>query len=59
MKSPWHVCQRPQNTVAIFMKCSYLPCFEIKIPQTDKEPIETYTDEELRALLKKPDVSRT
>lgn len=45
-----------KTLLRFFMKCSYLPHFEIKIPQTDKEPIETYTDQELKALLKKPDI---
>lgn len=39
-----------------FMKCEYLPRFEIHIPKADRHPIETYTDAELRQLLKKPDV---
>lgn len=45
-----------KTLLRFFMKCKYLPCFEIKIPQMDKEPIETYSDEELRILLKKPDL---
>lgn len=39
-----------------FMRSGYLPHFEIVIPKTDKQPIETYTDAELQKLLKKPDV---
>ena len=40
------------------MKQEYLPHFEINIPKADKYPIETYTDKELRQLLKKPDVRK-
>ncbi len=39
-----------------FMKCSYIPFFEIKIPKADQYPIETYTDAELRLLLRKPEI---
>jgi integrase/recombinase XerD len=45
-----------KTLLRFFMKCKYLPRFEIKIPHTDKEPIETYSDEELRILLKKPNI---
>lgn len=47
-----------KTLLRFFMKLDYLPHFEIKIPKTDKEAIETYTDEELRILLKKPDVKK-
>lgn len=40
------------------MKCGYVPHFEIPLPKADKAPIQTYTDEELRKLLKKPDVRK-
>lgn len=39
-----------------FMDKEYIPMFKIKIPKVDKQPIETYTDEELRILLKKPNL---
>lgn len=39
-----------------FMKKEYIPDFKIKIPKVDKQPIETYTDRELRVLLKKPNL---
>lgn len=45
-----------KTILRFFMKCEYLPYFEISIPKTDKQPIETYTDAELKKLLKKPDV---
>lgn len=47
-----------KTLLRFFMKCEYLPYFEIKIPKTDKQPIETYTDAELRQLLRKPDVRK-
>lgn len=37
-----------------FMRCNYIPTFKITIPKADKQPIETYTDDELVKLLKKP-----
>lgn len=45
-----------KTLMRFFMKCGYLPTFEIHIPKADKKPIETYTDAELKRLLKKPDV---
>ena len=47
-----------KTLMRFFMKCEYLPYFEIKIPKTDKQPIETYTDAELKQLLRKPDVRK-
>lgn len=37
-----------------FMRCDYLEAFKIQLMKADKEPIECYTDAELKALLKKP-----
>ena len=39
-----------------FMRKEYIPTFKINIPKVDKQPIETYTDSELRILLKKPNL---
>lgn len=39
-----------------FMRKEYIPTFKIKIPKVDKQPVETYTDKELQALLKKPNL---
>ncbi len=39
-----------------FMKMEYMPTFKIKLPSVDKVAIETYTDAELKVLLKKPDI---
>ena len=47
-----------KTLMRFFMKCEYLPHFEIKIPKADKEAIETYTDAELKRLLKKPDIRK-
>ena len=44
-----------KTLMRFFMRCEYLPYFEIKIPKADTEAIETYTDTELKMLLKKPD----
>ncbi len=45
-----------KTLMRFFMKCEYIPHFEIKLPKADRYPIETYTDKELKQLLKKPDV---
>ena len=39
-----------------FMKQEYIPYFEIKLISASKEPIECYTDNELKLLLKKPNI---
>lgn len=40
------------------MESGYMPSFKIKLPKADKKIKETYTDEELRRLLKKPDMKK-
>lgn len=45
-----------KTIMRFFMRQKYIPDFEIKLPKADAIPIKTYTDEELRKLLKKPDV---
>lgn len=47
-----------KTLMRFFMKCKYLPFFEIPLPKADKAPIQTYTDDELKMLLKKPDVRK-
>lgn len=47
-----------KTLMRFFMKCQYIPQFEIHLPKADQAPIQTYTDEELRLLLKKPDVRK-
>ncbi len=39
-----------------WMRQEYIPNFKIKLPKVDKKNIEPYTDEELKKLLKKPDL---
>ncbi len=41
-----------------FMKCEYLPTFKIELAKADKQPVETYTDIELKRLLKKPNLKQ-
>lgn len=41
-----------------FIKSNYINSFEMKLPRVDKRPIETYSDEELELLLKKPDLKK-
>lgn len=41
-----------------FMQCEYMDSFKIQLPKVDKKSIETYTDSELKVLLKKPDVNK-
>lgn len=45
-----------KTLMRFFMRQGYLPHFEIKIPKADQSPIQTYTDDELRKLLKKPNL---
>lgn len=40
------------------MRQGFISPYEIPLPKADKTVIETYTDEELAALLKKPDMKR-
>lgn len=47
-----------KTLMRFFMKRHYIPQFEIKIPKAGKAPIETYTDAELRVLMKKPDTHK-
>ena len=47
-----------KTLMRFFMKCKYLPRFEIPLPKASKTPIQTYTDDELKKLLKKPDVRK-
>ena len=44
-----------KTIMRFFMRQKYIPQFDIPLPKADKAPIETYTDEELRKLLRKPD----
>lgn len=41
-----------------FMKCEYLKPFKIPLTKADKKAIETYSDTELRILLRGPDLKK-
>lgn len=41
-----------------FMKQEWMPQIELYLPKADKAPTETYTDEELKKLLKKPNLKK-
>lgn len=41
-----------------FMKQEYTNTFKVELPRVDKKPIETYIDEELEILLKKPNLKK-
>ena len=47
-----------KTIMRFFMRQKYIPQFDIPLPKADKAPIETYTDEELRKLLRNPDVHK-
>lgn len=42
-----------------FMRLNWMEQFKIKLPQVDKKAVEVYTDSELKALLKKPDLKKS
>jgi len=41
-----------------FMRREYMPTFKITLAKADKQPIETYTDDELKKMLKKPNLKQ-
>lgn len=41
-----------------FMRQEWLPQMELQLPKADKAPTETYTDEELMLLLRKPNLKK-
>ena len=45
-----------KTLIYFFMRKEYLSSFKIDLPKVDTHPIETYTDEELMILLKKPNL---
>lgn len=47
-----------KTLMRFFMKRGYLPNFDIPLPKVDKQPIETYTDQEIKSLLRKPDIKK-
>ena len=46
------------TTLHFFMNEGYLEPFKMQAIKVDKNPVETYTDEELEKLLKKPDMKK-
>lgn len=54
-----HTYSRDLKTILhFFMDQEYMSRFKIVLPRVDKHPIEAYTDEELRKLLKKPNTKK-
>lgn len=51
-------CRDLKTLMYYFMKCGYVQSYKIQLIKADKEPIETYTDSELKVLLKKPNLKR-
>ena len=47
-----------KTVMYFFMEQGWLERYKIKLAKTDKQPIETYTDEDLRKLLKKPNLKQ-
>lgn len=47
-----------KTILRFFMKEGWLPQMELSLPKADKAPTETYTDEELMMLLKKPNLKK-
>lgn len=55
-----HTYTRDLKTMLyFFMNMGYMESFKIQLPKVDKKPVETYTDEELRILLKKPNLKKS
>ncbi len=46
------------TTLHFLMREEYIPLFKMRAIKADKRPIETYTEEELTKLLKKPNMKR-
>lgn len=44
--------------IHFFQRKDYVPIFKIILPKVDKKPIETYSDEQLSLLLKKPNLKK-
>lgn len=47
-----------KTILRFFMKKGWLPQMELQLPKADKAPTETYTEEELMKLLKKPNLKK-
>jgi integrase/recombinase XerD len=47
-----------KTILRFFMRKGWLPEMELALPKADKAPTETYTEDELRVLLKKPNLKK-
>lgn len=47
-----------KTILRFFMKKEWIPQMELSLPKADKAPTETYTDEELNILLRKPNLKK-
>lgn len=47
-----------KTVINFFIRQEYCRSFVMKLPKVDKQPITTYTDEELEKLLKKPNINK-
>lgn len=47
-----------KTIINFFIKQQYCKSFKMQLPKVDKKPIQTYTDEELEKLLKKPNLNK-
>lgn len=47
-----------KTVINFFIRQEYCRSFAMKLPRVDKQPIATYTDEELEKLLKKPNINK-
>jgi integrase/recombinase XerD len=51
-------CRDLKTILYFFMKMEHMKNFKIELPKVDKKTIETYSDAELKILLKKPDIKK-
>lgn len=51
-------CRDLKTIINFFINQEYTAAFKIVLPKVDKHPIETYSDEELEKLLKKPNLKK-
>jgi integrase/recombinase XerD len=51
-------CRDLKTVINFFINQEYTTTFKMSLPRVDKHPIETYSDEELEKLLKKPNLKK-
>lgn len=56
--SMYTYCRTLKTILRFFYKRGWLPYMELQLTKADKSPTVTYTDEELKLLLKKPDIKK-